>query len=447
VDTYYNISANTTHVFVEGETMPQIQASKAFLCPNGIDSLELSIQGWPSHVWGNGSTEENITVTAPGIYTVNVSTGYGHTLQLQYDVQVSSVDNFTINSSSVLCAGESTGSIEVINLNTGQVVFNLNNAPSGDYVFPIIYFEGCVSEQHAFIEEPLPFMLQIDSITNTCFGYSEGSALVRSIGGTAPYSGFNDLAVLQLSNLLPGNYSDTVIDANGCPSSYSFNITEIPQATIEVTSPNWVCAGESVVFGATVSGVEANYFWDVLSPGDSLGAGSYVTAIVDSFQCVSTIDFVIEEIVAPTIDATLSAESVFGLGSITLDVVGNYPPYTAVWQSGFVGLNYSELPQGNYAVSITDSLGCTTDTTFAVFYNFINDEIESTEFIVDWKSGQLRYVGTERLSDVEIFNSTGQLLVSKSTWGKDEIVQLTISTQVIFVSSSRGSFRSKVILR
>ena len=87
------------------------------------------------------------------------------------------------------------------------------------------------------------------------------------------------------------------------------------------------------------------------------------------------------------------------------------------------------------------------DKMFTVLFDFVEDESSSNEFILDWKSGQLRYVGTERLSDVEIFNITGQLLVSKSTWGKDEIVQLTISTQVIFVSSSRGSFRSKVILR
>ena len=202
-----------------------------------------------------------------------------------------------------------------------------------------------------------------------------------------------------------------------------------------------------LIFEATVSGIGSNYFWDVMGPGSFLGAGSYSTAVVDSNLCVTTVDILIQEIPLPTITANVSSESLLGLGSIALDVFGNYPPYTANWQSGFAGLNYSELAQGNYAVSITDSLGCTTDTTFAVLYNFINDEIESTEFIVDWKSGQLRYVGNERLSDVEIFNSTGQLLVSKSTWGKDEIVHLTISTQVIFVSSSRGSFRSKVILR
>jgi hypothetical protein len=378
VDTYYNIPANTTHLFVEGETMPQIQASKPFLCPNGNDSLQLSIPSWSMHTWSNGSTSNSIWVTNPGVYTVTVGTGYGHTIQLNYEVQMASVDNFTINSTPVLCAGDSTGSIEVISLNTGQVAFSMSNAPSGEYIFPIILFEGCVSEQHAFIEEPLPFTLQVDSITNTCFGYSEGSALVRGIDGTTPYAGFSDFGVLQLSNLLPGNYTDTITDANGCASSYSFTITEIP---------------------------------------------------------------------LPTITANVSSESVFGLGSITLNVIGNYPPYTATWQSGFVGLNYEGLAQGNYSVTVTDSLGCTVDTMFTVLFDFVEEVMSQSEFIIDWKTGQLKYIGNERLFEVEVYDTIGQILFSKSNLGSNEIIHLNVAPQMIFISSSKGNSRSKVLLK
>jgi hypothetical protein len=447
VDTYYNIPANTTHLFVEGETMPQIQASKAFLCPNGNDSLQLSIPSWSMHTWSNGSTSNSIWVTVPGVYTVTVGTGYGHTIQLNYQVQMAALDNFAINKTSVLCAGDSTGLIEVVQLDSGQTVFSMSNLTAGDYTIPITLFEGCISEQYALIEEPFPFTIQVDSVSNTCFGYSDGAAVVHGIEGTAPYSGFNDFGVLHFNNLLPGNYTDTVTDANGCAATYSFEIAEIPEAIIEVTSPNWVCPGGWVIFDATVSGVGTSYFWDVIGPGISLGAGTQSFSVVDSHLCVTSIDVTIQEIPSPAITANVITESVLGFGSITLDVIGNYPPYTATWQSGFVGLNYTGLAQGNYNVSISDSLGCIVDTMFTVLFDFVEEASSSNEFILDWKSGQLRYVGTERLSDVEIFNSTGQLLVSKSTWGKDEIVQLTISTQVIFVSSSRGSFRSKVILR
>jgi hypothetical protein len=447
VDTYYNIPANTTHVFVEGETMPQIQASKAFLCPNGNDSLELSIPGWPAHTWGNGSTDENIWVTASGVYSVVVGTGFGHTLQLNYEVQMASIDNYAINTTPVSCAGDSAGSIELVNLSSGQTVYTISNLSAGDYTVPITLFEGCISEQYALIEEPLPFTLQVDSVVNTCFGYSDGSALVQGIEGTAPYAGFNEYGLLHLNNLLPGNYTDTITDANGCAAIYTFAIAEIPEAIIEITSPHWVCVGESVVFEATVSGVGDNYFWDVLSPGTSLGAGSYVTAIVDSFQCVTTIDVVVEEISAPTIEATIASESVLGLGNINLDVVGNYPPYTATWQSGFVGLNNTELSQGNYIVSVADSFGCAVDTMFTVLFNFVEEEVSNAEFIIDWKTEQLIYTGSERLFEVEVFDSIGQLLLSKSSLGSNEIIQLNVSPQMIFISSSTGNSRTKILVK
>jgi hypothetical protein len=239
VDTYYNISANALHALTEAETRPVIVASKAMLCPTGNDNLNLSITGWPNHTWGNGSTADSILVTAPGVYSVTVGTGYGHTLMLNYEVQMATLDNFAINRTPLLCAGDSTGFIEVVHVASGQTVFTMNNLAAGDYVVPITLFEGCVSEQHVLIEEPLPFALQVDSIANTCFGYSNGAALLRGIEGTAPYAGFNDIGVLYLNNLLPGNYSDTISDANGCAATYSFEIQEIssPAITAVTTIP------------------------------------------------------------------------------------------------------------------------------------------------------------------------------------------------------------------
>ena len=377
-DIYYNIPANTTHVFVEGETLPQIQASKAFLCPNGIDSLELSIQGWPTHVWGNGSTEESIIVTAPGQYTVVVGTGSGHTLELHYEVQMASVDNFTISSAPALCAGDSTGTVEVLNVSNNEIVFQQAQISAGNFIFPLTIAEGCVIQQEVFIEEPLPFLLVVDSIVPACFESDNGSAVVHGIDGTAPYSGFNDFGVLYLNNLLPGNYTYTITDANGCASSYSFDIVEIP---------------------------------------------------------------------LPIITANLASESVLGLGSISLDLIGNYPPYAAIWQSGFVGLNYTGLAQGNYYVSVSDFLGCIVDSMFTVLFDFVEEEPSSNEFIIDWKEGVLNYTGTTLLFDIEIYNSIGQLIFTKSTLIASERISLNIPPQIIYISSSKGKSRTKVMLR
>ena len=446
-DIYYNIPANTTHVFVEGETLPQIQASKEFLCPSGNDSLQLSISGWPIHIWGNGSAENSIWVSAPGIYTVTVGTGFGHTVDLNYAVEFASVEALVLETTQVSCAGGSTGTIQIANANSGEIIFAQENLSAGIYEIPISIIEGCTVQQQVEIFEPLPFQIIIDSLVNACAGMNNGQAFVQGIEGTPPYTGFDDFGSLHSTDLTPGFYADSITDANGCVATYSFSITEIPQAIIEVTSPDWVCAGESVAFEANVSGIGSDYLWDALSPGELLGAGSYVAAVIDSFQCATPVNVQIEEIPVPTITANISSESVLGLGSITLDVVGNYPPYAAIWQSGFVGLNYTGLAQGNYYVSVSDFLGCIVDSMFTVLFDFVEEEPSSNEFIIDWKEGVLNYTGTTLLFDIEIYNSIGQLIFTKSTLIASERISLNIPPQIIYISSSKGKSRTKVMLR
>ncbi len=447
VDTYYNVSANALHVLTEGETRPIILASKAMLCPNGNDSLQLSISGWPNHTWGNGSTAESIWVTTPGVYSVVVGTGYGHTLQLNYEVQMATTDNFTINRSHVLCAGDSTGWIEVSNSISGELILSWNNLSTGNYTLPLTLSEGCVVQQEISIDEPLPFYMTVDSVANTCFGQANGKAVVHAFDGVWPYSGFDDFGALHFNDLPVGFYSDSISDANGCLSTYSFTVAEIPQAVIEITSPSWVCVNEMLTFEATVSGIGSNYFWDVLGPGALLGAGSYLTAVVDSFQCVTTVNILIEEIPSPIITANVVAESVLGGGSITLDVIGNYPPYTATWQMGLVGFNNTGLTQGNYNVSISDSLGCAVDTVFTVLYDFVEEASFTNEFVVDWKTGELTYTGTERLFGIEVYNDLGQLICTMATLGANEVMTLNVSAQTLYISSSRGNSRSKILIR
>ena len=110
-------------------------------------------------------------------------------------------------------------------------------------------------------------------------------------------------------------------------------------------------------------------------------------------------------------------------------------------------MNYTDLVQGNYHVSIAYGYGCTVDTSFTVLFDYVQEENTSSDFIVDWKTGELRYTGSERMFDIEVYNAVGQLLLEKSSVGPNESVQLSISPQVIIVASAKGNFKTKVILK
>ena len=98
-------------------------------------------------------------------------------------------------------------------------------------------------------------------------------------------------------------------------------------------------------------------------------------------------------------------------------------------------------------MSVSDSLGCIVDSMFTVLFDFVVEASSFNEFIVDWKTGQLKYSGTERLFGLEVFNDIGQLIFTKSSLGMNESVHLNIPPQTIYISSSKGKSRTKVMLR
>ena len=82
---------------------------------------------------------------------------------------------------------------------------------------------GCILNLGPYIiAEPAPLALAVSTTDATGPNTPDGSATATATGGTAPYSyawsgGGN-------SNLLPGNYSVVVTDANGCIDSTAFTI-------------------------------------------------------------------------------------------------------------------------------------------------------------------------------------------------------------------------------
>jgi hypothetical protein len=107
----------------------------------------------------------------------------------------------------------------------------------------------------------------------------------------------------------------------------------------------------------------------------------------------------------------------------------------------------SSLGWTSQRVSVTDSLGCAADTMFTVLYDFVEEEKSSAEFIVDWKEGVLNYRGSELIFDIEIFNSIGQLIYTKSALGPNESIRFNMAPQTLYISSSKGNSRTKVVLR
>lgn len=111
---------------------------------------------------------------------------------------------------------------------------------------------GCQKSASAVVDESDEIIDDVDvSLTNVvCFGDNNGALIVNSVtGGLPPYTyqwSVNSPVDTNLTSLIPGQYSLTVSDQNGCTFTQVFEITQPPKVTADVGPDRTVAGGDSV---------------------------------------------------------------------------------------------------------------------------------------------------------------------------------------------------------
>lgn len=124
----------------------------------------------------------------------------------------------------------------------------------------------------------------------------------------------------------------------------------------------------AVVLGGTPP---YTFMWSNGATGDQaegLAPGPYVVTVTDANGCSAT-DAVL---VQPFICYTLTVEGVAtdatcgNDGSISAQVSGGAPAYVYAWSNGANTPNITNLPPGNYSVTVTDANGCSATASFTL---------------------------------------------------------------------------------
>jgi hypothetical protein len=155
----------------------------------------------------------------------------------------------------------------------------------------------------------------------SCNGLSDGSVVITSNGGLAPY-----VPSPSTTNLAAGTYNFIVTDANGC--SYTTTAT-IAEPTVLVASGTnsviTVSGGSSTVTIGATGGTPAY----VGTGTFTVTAGTYTYTVTDANSCTSDVTLTIVEPLPLTVTATGSNAACFG-GIVTVNVVptGGTAPYT-----------------------------------------------------------------------------------------------------------------------
>jgi Secretion system C-terminal sorting domain/SprB repeat len=208
-----------------------------------------------------------------------------------------------------------------------------------------------------------------------------GSATIVINGGNGPYnyvlsknnvvylSGSIPTTVYTFANLSPTVYTIVVTDAN--TTTVSINFTIAPQLIPTWTWINTSCYGsnDGTLF-INATGGTPPYTYSLsngISPSSNnlfsnLASGTYELKVTDSYGCVfqSTVT-----IASP--DRLISLINVTGQ-TITINTTGGVTPYLysidgISYQTGNV---FSNLPVGNYNVSVRDTNGCFTSNVVTI---------------------------------------------------------------------------------
>jgi gliding motility-associated-like protein len=233
---------------------------------------------------------------------------------------------------------------------------------------------GCTDTASVQLNQPVPLSFEVNVIQSIrCFGGTDGTALVDSLQGTAPFSFiWSDGTTTALNNSLAlGQHQVSVSDANGCSATASVIIYEPIAIGLQNSSGTVAsCYGANdASLSILASGGSGSYAYDwsngqTNSTATGLTAGLYTVTITDSNGCQA----VFQQLATQASPLDLSFLNVVDInchnnqnGSATPLIGGGTAPYSLMWNNT---LAYSDsiptyLNFGWNTLQITDNNGCT----------------------------------------------------------------------------------------
>ena len=213
---------------------------------------------------------------------------------------------------------------------------------------------------------PLPEPV-ISSEDVSCYDFEDGSMDLTVNNGTTPYTyaWSNGSDSEDLSGLSPGTYSVIVTDANGCLGTASGTISQPDQLTLASEIMPVLCnGGNSGAIQTEVSGGTLPYAFQWSNGATSqnvndLNAGIYSLSVTDangcSFEFTGEVTEPTELIIQSQVtSATCEASN----GFIATQVSGGVAPYSYAWSNGSSEINLTDVPSGEYSLTVTDANGC-----------------------------------------------------------------------------------------
>ena len=235
--------------------------------------------------------------------------------------------------------------------------------------------------------EPCNSVLSISkNVTQGCSYWDNSSISVSPLNGRAPYTynwSTGASGNSYIYNLSPGFYAVTITDANGCQAVES---AEIKLLTILSTDITYSCpSGGQELAVATVSATGGTppyqYSWDYGNWVNEASQGFFPNIyyhsvrVSDANGCTAYHSFMVNPSTSFPLSISITPQYFCDNGQ-SLNLLpaygGGVPPYNFNWSNGATTSFLTNVANGNYTVTITDSRGCTSVSNTEIIDDLID---------------------------------------------------------------------------
>ena len=338
--------------------------------------------------WDSGQNTANVNGLEAGDYIVTVTDAATCDTVIMYTVESPpeiQIDTFVTMPT---CNGGTDGAV-MLNVTGGTPPYQFNwqntgftddntliNIPNGDYQVLVRDSNNCQLDLTIPVRElELVIDPSVSAITPpTCAGFSNGTIQVVVANGVPPYQydwndGLGFRSDNSLTQVMAGTYIVDVQDANLCSGRFEFVMEDFPPVTLMVDQVNASCNGiaDGSIMLIPDGGVgDFKYTWSnglTFPEITDLASGDYTVTVVDGNACELIETFTITEPIAVNVQVTEVIDVICNgdaTGTIIVMGEGGTEPY----EYSADGITFqndpslSNLPAGNYTITLRDAQGC-----------------------------------------------------------------------------------------
>ena len=200
------------------------------------------------------------------------------------------------------------------------------------------------------------------SISSASTTICQGSSVTLTAAPATSYAWSNGATTQSINVTSAGNYGVTVSNVYGCTNTSpltAISVSALPASFISAAGPTTFCNGSSVILSAN-SGT--SYLWSNGATTQNITAnasGNYFVTITNAAGC-SAASNEIEVITQTTFTSTATAVGPTAVCDGAFVTLVASPGTSYLWSNGATTQGINAGVNGNYSVTVTDALGCTS---------------------------------------------------------------------------------------